>query len=387
MAYLPMLLSGLVQRCSMHRLSRQISTAFHNPKNAAGLAFHRIATRVAQQFAPLLRYRAFMPEAVNIYPTDRCNLNCAMCFEKLRDPRSELDPGDWLGIIDQLARFKPRIHLSGGEPLLYKGIDRIITRIKSHAMYLAITTNGTLLERYAATMIEQGVNAITVSIDGPPAVHDTIRGVAGSFEAIIRGLEIIRQHRRHSRHPSLRINSMLNAPDPSVMQEVIRIALTYNAEHIQFIHPMFATKQDLSAHRHFLKTELDRDLNYWQGAQEVSHAYPDIEQLHAVCADLKREKTITLEIFPDFTLPQMRHYYNTDGRFYDEIKGRCHAMWSTATLLPSGDIESCPDYIVGNCYSGSIKHAWNSTYMRALRKRIYNKRFFTVCRACCFFYL
>jgi MoaA/NifB/PqqE/SkfB family radical SAM enzyme len=236
-------------------------------------------------------------------------------------------------------------------------------------------------------MVGQGVNALTVSIDGPPAIHDSIRGVAGTFNRIIRGLEHINRQRTHTGRPSIRINSMLNASDPSAMQEVIRIAVTYNAELIQFIHPMFATTQDLSAHRHFLQNTLNRDLNYWQGAQEVAYEPPDIEQLHASCSNLQREKTIALEIFPDFTLPQMHFYYNTDTRFYDEIRGRCHAMWSTATLLPSGDIESCPDYIVGNCRNGSIKQAWNNAPMRALRRRIHNKQFFTVCRACCFFYL
>jgi sulfatase maturation enzyme AslB (radical SAM superfamily) len=254
-------------------------------------------------------------------------------------------------------------------------------------MYLAITTNGTFLEQYAKMFIAQGVNAITVSIDGPPAVHDNIRGTAGTFDRIICGIKKLNQYRKHPKHPTLRINSMLNASDPSAMQEVIRIAVNYNAESIQFIHPMFASEQDISAHRHYLKTVHDRDLNYWQGAQEVAQERTDIEQIQTVCTDLHREKSIALEIFPHLTTLQMRHYYSMDTRFYQEIRGRCHAMWSTATLLPSGDMESCPDFIVGNCHEGSIKQAWNSNGMRMLRKRIYNKEFFTVCRACCYFYL
>jgi len=371
----------------MRRINRIIQTALHNPRNALGLARHRIASYVGKYFSPLLQYRTFLPEAVNIYPTDRCNLNCAMCFEKLRNPRPELDINDWLRIIDNLACFKPRIHLSGGEPFLYRGIDRMIKHIKSHGLFLAITTNGVFLEQYVKTVIDNGVNAVTVSIDGPRDVHDRIRGVAGTFDQIMRGLRSLKENRIRAGAPSLRINSMINAAEPTAMQEVIRIAVTYNAESVQFIHPMFASSQDLAAHRHYLMNTLDRDLNYWQGAQSAAQRTCDIEKIFTVCQDLRREKSVHVEVFPDFSFSQMTPYYSMDPYFYQSIKGQCHAMWSTATLLPSGEVESCPDYIIGNCHEAALGQIWNNPAICMLRKRIHAKMFFTVCRACCFFYL
>lgn len=371
----------------MHRISRQINTALHNPQHVLWLALHRIASATGKYFSPLLHYRTFLPEAVNIYPTDRCNLNCTMCFEKLRNPRPELTIDQWSHIIDHIARFRPRIHLSGGEPLLFKEIDALITHIKSHGLFLALTTNGTLLEQYAQVIINQHVNAVTVSIDGPRDVHDRIRGVPGTFDMIIKGLKSLKRCVVRSGFPRLRINSMLNTSEPSAMQEVIRTAIDYNAESIQFIHPMFTSAQDLTAHHHYLKNTLHRDLNYWQGAEGITQDGIDINHTYSVCQDLQREKTIRTEIFPNFSLIQMKHYYTMDRNFYESFTGQCHAMWSTATILPSGEVESCPDYITGNCHAAPLDQVWNNDAMRMLRKRIYVRNFFTVCRACCFFYL
>jgi MoaA/NifB/PqqE/SkfB family radical SAM enzyme len=351
------------------------------------LISHRIGFKISRYFAPIMQYRAFLPEAVNIYPTDRCNLSCSMCFEKFRTPRPERRLEEWHEVIDFLARFKPRIHLSGGEPLLYKGIDELIARLKLHRLYVAITTNGFFLEQHASVIVKQGVNAITVSIDGPRDVHDHIRGVAGSFDRIMHGLNSLQQHRVRTGFPALRINSMINASDPAAMQEVIRIAVHYGAETIQFLHPMFASEQDLAAHRHYLMTNLGRGLNYWQGAQAVAQKHPDIEQLEKVCKDLRRESAVRVELFPSFTSEQMRYYYTMDPRFSVAMYGQCHAMWSTATILPSGDVESCPDYIIGNCITNRFKDLWNNEAIQRLRMRIRQQQFFTVCRACCFFYL
>lgn len=371
----------------MHRIVRQTRTILRNPENALSLTARRSGWKISRYCAPLMGYRALPPETVNIYPTDRCNLNCSMCFEKLRDPRPELTPDDWQHVIDDFARFKPRIHLSGGEPLLYKGIGEIIHHCKRHGLYCAITTNGTLLAHHADTIIKHRVNELTVSIDGPRDVHDAIRGVAGAFDNTMRGLQIIAQRRTRPESAVLRINSMLNPKDPAAMQEVIRIAIQHKAEAIKFIHPMFAGEQDIAAHRHFLMHNLGRGLNYWQGAQAVIQEQPDIKTIQQVCNDLQRETALHTEIFPSFNEIQLKHYYTMDNRFPTTLHGACHAMWSTITLLPSGEIESCPDYIVGNCTTNRIKEVWNNTLMQALRRRIYHKRFFTVCRACCFYYM
>lgn len=294
---------------------------------------------------------------------------------------------DWIKIIEQIKKFHPRIHLSGGEPFMYPEIKGLIAHLKKYDLFVAITTNGTFLTEYASDIIGMKINELHVSIDGPKDVHDTIRGVAGTYDRIMHGLEVIKRLKKRSTLPVLRINSMINFTNTGVMKKMIEFARDVDAESIQFLHPLFVDAQSLAVHRRFLDEHLKRDLNYWQFA-DVACARPEnFTTTYNVLKDLNKERALSVEILPQFEPQQMKTYYTMDNRFYSTYSGRCHAMWNTATILASGDVESCPDYVIGNCREEDFRSLWNNEKMRQLRRRIRDRNFFTVCRACCYFYL
>jgi len=302
-----------------------------------------MTAQISYRLCNLLSAHAFPPEAVNIYPTDRCNLKCLMCFERLRKPRVELDIVDWINVIEQIKRFRPRIHISGGEPFVYSKIMDLVSHIRKNDLFLTITTNGTFLSEYAKDIMRLKVNRIHISIDGSEDVHDTIRGVKGTFNRIMKGLEKIRKLAKYARLPLIRINSMINFAQPTVMSEVIDIACHIDAHSIQFLHPMFANTQDIKSHRIFLKNYLHLNLNYWQNA-DISYKKPeDFKEAYNVVNNLKKERGILIDVFPSFNLKQLKAYYTGDENFYSIMHGACRAMWNTATIVPSGEVESCPD--------------------------------------------
>jgi MoaA/NifB/PqqE/SkfB family radical SAM enzyme len=90
-------------------------------------------------------------------------------------------PGEWCGVVDQAASAHPAFYFSGGEPLLYRGLDQVLAHVKRRGLIAALVTNGSLLARHAERLVEIGVDNVTVSLDGPEAVHDAIRGVPGTF--------------------------------------------------------------------------------------------------------------------------------------------------------------------------------------------------------------
>ena len=357
-----------------------------NYRQAPAMIWRRYNARLSHGLSTLKKHHASPPEALNFYPTDRCNLKCSMCFERLRKPRKEMRLADWQKTIDQVKKFRPRIHLSGGEPFVYPHIMELIDSIKKEKLFLAITTNGTFLNDHAARIIKSGVNRLHVSIDGPEKIHDQIRGIPGTFKKIITGLNTIKKLRGSRKLPVIRINSMLNLDNPAAMQEVINIACRIDADQVQFQHPLFVDKQSLSSHRFFLKKRLNLNLNYWQNANINITRPESFKKASVVIDNLKAELGVKVTVFPEIAKKDLKIYYCNDNLFYQTFHGRCRAMWSTATILPNGDIESCPDYIVGNCLKTSVLHSWNNAEMKKLRERIHKKHFFTVCRGCCFFY-
>lgn len=370
----------------MGNIKRQLSTAVRNPAHVGSLVKRRLFAHASHLLTRINGGKAAMPETINIYPTDRCNLNCSMCFEKLRKPRPELPIKTWQTLLNDVKRFRPRMHLSGGEPFLYQDIDALIKSIKKHNLFLAITTNGTLLQHHADVIVREKVNHLTVSIDGPARSHDTIRGVPGTYDRIITGLREIKKMRKKHQPPILRINSMVNTEEPRIMYEMLEIARSVKADYIQFLHPLFLSTEELTAHGAVLRA-LGMHLNYWQGADVNKPAPRDMDTLHDVIHDIQGVAGIQVRIFPHFTRQQLLSYYTMSKGFHRGWRFRCRAMWNTATLLPNGSIESCPDYIIGNCADEHFARSWNSTLMRQLRRRIHAREFFDVCRACCFFYM
>lgn len=106
--------------------------------------------------------------------TDRCDLRCSYCMPERMQflPRRDLLTIEEMGdLVDAFIRRGVRkIRLTGGEPLVRKGVDVLIKRLgaaaKSGAIdELTLTTNGVLLSTYADMLADAGVRRINVSLD------------------------------------------------------------------------------------------------------------------------------------------------------------------------------------------------------------------------------
>ena len=103
--------------------------------------------------------------------TDNCNLRCIYCMPE--DAKNESDNNnltidEYYRTVEIFARLGIRkVRITGGEPLIRKGIDELIGRISTipEIEEIAITTNGLLLERYLDKFIESGVTSLNISID------------------------------------------------------------------------------------------------------------------------------------------------------------------------------------------------------------------------------
>jgi cyclic pyranopterin phosphate synthase len=110
---------------------------------------------------------------VRLSVTDRCDLRCRYCMAERMDflPRSELlTLEELVQLADAfIARGVTRIRLTGGEPLVRRGIGQLVTwlgqRLGNGLEELTLTTNGTQLDRFAADLRAAGVRRVNVSLD------------------------------------------------------------------------------------------------------------------------------------------------------------------------------------------------------------------------------
>ncbi len=132
---------------------------------SAAAAGDRSATRLVDAFGRRLTY-------LRVSVTDRCNFRCSYCLPAdARFPfgdRDFLSAADLEAIVGALVRLGiERVRLTGGEPLVRQDILEIARRVKAlpGVRNLALSTNGSELERLAPALKEAGVDRVNVSVD------------------------------------------------------------------------------------------------------------------------------------------------------------------------------------------------------------------------------
>lgn len=110
---------------------------------------------------------------VRLSVTDRCDLRCRYCMAERMQflPRSEVLTFEEIAALVDLfvARGVRRIRLTGGEPLVRRGIGELVaelgSRVGNGLDELTMTTNGTQLARFAEGLYRAGVRRVNVSLD------------------------------------------------------------------------------------------------------------------------------------------------------------------------------------------------------------------------------
>ena len=133
--------------------------------------------------------------------TDRCNYKCVYCRTgEVGAQYPELAIEEYLRLIRQFVALGiTKVRLTGGEPLLRRGLIQLVSELKSlhtltgEPLDLALTTNGHLLEDLAAPLKAAGLDRVTVSMDAVDApTFERITRIPGSFETVLRGVRAAR---------------------------------------------------------------------------------------------------------------------------------------------------------------------------------------------------
>jgi len=144
-------------------------------------------------------------KSVRVSVTDKCNFRCTYCMpaEGLQWlGREEILSFEEIGrLVKVLARLGvDEVRLTGGEPLVRRDLPVLVgllARIEG-VRDLSLTTNGVLLDRLAAPLVEAGLKRINVSLDTLNHVRVTEIARRDALDAVLRGLE------EAERHPELR---------------------------------------------------------------------------------------------------------------------------------------------------------------------------------------
>ena len=198
--------------------------------------------------------------------TDRCDLRCVYCMKEKMNflPKNEvLSLEEIERLCDNFIDLGvEKIRLTGGEPLVRKNIIQLIKNLNKKKSFtnlkeVTLTTNGSLLKKFAKDLKKNGVNRINVSLD--TIVKDKYKEITrfGNLDNVLEGIEEARKN-----NIKVKINTVVfkNFND-NKMTDLINWANKKLLD-LTFIEVMPMSDTDMPRHMQFVSLEkIFKELN------------------------------------------------------------------------------------------------------------------------------
>jgi cyclic pyranopterin phosphate synthase len=133
--------------------------------------------------------------------TDRCNFRCQYCMPAEGLPWLERSEILSFEEVERLVRMFVSmgvgdVRLTGGEPLVRRDFPRLVSMLApiEGLNDLSLTTNGYLLERDAAALVDAGIQRVNVSIDSLQRDRFFEMTRRDALPQVLRGLDALAQH-------------------------------------------------------------------------------------------------------------------------------------------------------------------------------------------------
>ncbi|MEW5691812.1 MAG: radical SAM protein [Candidatus Hydrogenedentota bacterium] len=338
---------------------------------------------------------SFSPLSLFFIINSRCNFKCKMCDVGQNNSKSMFyknlvgsDKGDYpveafKRLIDEVKGFKPYISITSTEPLLYKPLPEIINYVIQSGLIINVLTNGYILEKRAEELVDAGLYSLNVSIDGPPTVHNQLRGVSDAFERAIAGIMKIveRKEKRKSKLPYLGINATITDSTAPYMVDLIKSLPMKHLAKVSFMTMVFLYQELADLHnREFGDRYFATEVCLSGGANPKK---VDVDKL-------VEQSNLVKKMYPDKVFlyyqpdkEELTRYFYKPDEFMDNT--RCVFPWFSAQILSNGDLVGltrCYPTVFGNVVEKSFKEVWLGEKIREFRKDLQKYGRFPACTRC-----
>lgn len=132
-------------------------------------------------------------EYMRISLTNNCNLRCSYCMPEKKIADIHFFPEEQvLRCVESAVSLDiTHFRLTGGEPLCYPGIEKLVCKIKQikEVASVHLTTNGVLLKEKAEQLKQAGIDSINVSLDTPDEKEYQVLTGGGKLSNVLEGIK------------------------------------------------------------------------------------------------------------------------------------------------------------------------------------------------------
>lgn len=374
------------------------------------------------------------PDFVNIETTKYCNLRCEMCHQFqdgtiLTGPHLNPDTFDrWADATLPFAtRFQPSVT---GEPLMSKGLPRMLAKAAEYGVKVELTTNATLLDARMRRLLLPYLGKIHISFDG--ASKETFEHVrAGAdFDQVCENVRALCRDIRAlplGERPVVTLACVIMRSNIEELPAVVDLAVEFGVDELGVSH-MHPPTEELKAESLVHDPELaaaciDRALARAEAAGLVMNVQP-LDQLVAatvtqgvgrrdyaivngavaglgerqVNAERRRPWPRLSARDPDFQEIQERRRRarartdfvpaetaNTLPSDTPDSVWVCDFLWNKTYVTLPGDVRTCcvpGTPVIGNMNRQRFDEIWNDPVYRTMRARLVRKDPVPICRGC-----
>ncbi len=310
------------------------------------------------------------PESVSFTITNACNLRCRMCGQwgpdgyiknKVRAEK-QMSVDIWKRLVDELSqKGTGSVLLRGGEVFLYPDIMELIRYIRSKNIFISIDTNGTLLDKFARELVSLGNIHITVSIDGPPQIHDKIRGLNGCFDSIQKNFSAIAEYEKElGKVISKSATFTISHDNYEYLMDLPDIARLLNMQTITVVPRYWLPSKASQEHEMVLLEQFGIKAFSCSGFEEED---PGIDKERLIRQLQKfRNKLGEIRSFPYMELSDEEYSEWFDSYYTIIGSSSCSNAERLLDIQPNGDVNCCvdfPDVVFGNVKDSTIEEIWN----------------------------
>jgi len=329
------------------------------------------------------------PHKVLIYPTNKCNLKCPFCYQRLKpyDYSKDLPHQRWLELTQELCKMGVDIiQISGGgEPLMVPETTlQMMEIIKEYGVTGRLVNNGTLWkEEHIKRVVEIEWDNVIFSVDGATSrVNDKSRGVKGTFRKIIKNIQIFNHYKEKLKKdvPLLEFSTVVSKFNYFQLGEIIKLASKLKIHNITF-EPVFVSNPEVEKLKVTKKERkfILRNIPKWKELARKLGVSTNLDALVEV-KEIEKTGELKKKILKIAKKKEKKHPF---------LKIPCFEPWIWPKIEADGRVGPCSTIFLSDfckkevsVRERSFKDVWYGKEFKAFRNMMKSGNLFEACANC-----
>lgn len=306
------------------------------------------------------------PELVIAEITQKCNLDCIMCYNKDVEKKEVLTTSELKNFIDQLKEVGCMVlSLTGGEPLLRKDTLKLVRYAQSLGIKCVIYTNGTLLDKYAKHIIKSGLSKLFISLDShDEKKFEEIRGQKKIFSKVIKGIKKMVKLKKELRSPmEIRTAAVIIKQNVEELLELVDFSRKLGVDGITFKPITISTVKFSISEDSMFRNNLKKKTEFWPTSEQL----PLLNIIFDKLSEIHEQEGFVWET--RYYFETLKKYFENPSNKYIDI--RCKKGYNYFVLDKDGYVLPCWGFRPRDNWNirvNQVKDIWNSKKYMDIRR-------------------